>query len=541
MGVTVREMLENKYFSEYKLLAGRKGIERTIHAATVFDSPDGYRWFRGKELVLSTGYLFVNNTELLREVIVYLNSRNVAGMAIKTSRYLSRIPDEIIELADDLNFPIIEVPYREAWIDIISQINSIAINRFLTSVIEKHLLKDIPLKPYSLKKKVDDILVSMYHEINVPVSVLNLVDKTIFTYPLGFQPDERILSYNPAEEYGFSHRVDVISDKPNVFRYTDLESPDNGSWLVMTITIKGLTISKVIVWEGHTEMDYYNLFSLKIAIALLYELYEHIYSMNFIEGRYYDEFLYSLINGEIENKQKLIGYTENFLNFNLNLDSSFLCVCIKQKEGKPSLFNERERMFNTVFYKLPGYQSILGVIDDNTLAILYDTEKFTKPVDDIKREVSVILEELDYILPKRGFKAGIGEPAVTVMHSKRSFMESKKAIEIGSYLYPERNIVTFSELGPFGVLRYEDVEKKNFGSSFNVLEPLLKEEDGKELIETLKVYLENGSNCNKAAAKLYIHSNTVRYRVAKIQEICNIDLDDYIERLKLEITLRFIE
>lgn len=71
MGVTVKEMLENKYFSEYKLLAGNKGLDRTIHAATVFDSPDGYRWFRGKELVLSTGYLFVNNTELLREVIVF--------------------------------------------------------------------------------------------------------------------------------------------------------------------------------------------------------------------------------------------------------------------------------------------------------------------------------------------------------------------------------------------------------------------------------------------------------------------------------------
>ena len=288
-------------------------------------------------------------------------------------------------------------------------------------------------------------------------------------------------------------------------------------------------------------MDYYNLFSLKIAIALLYELYEHIYSMNFIEGRYYDEFLYSLINGELENKQKLISCTENFLNFNLNLDSSFLCVCIKQKEGKPSLFNERERMYNTVFYKLPSNQSILGVIDDNTLAILYDTAKFIDPVEDIKKEIATILDELNYILPKRSFKAGIGEPAATVLHSKRSFMESKKAIEIGSYLYPEKSSVTFRELGPFGVLRYEDVEKKNFGSSFNVLEPLLKEEDGKELIETLKAYLENGSNCNKAAAKLYIHSNTVRYRVAKIQELCNIDLDDYVERLKLEITLRFVE
>jgi purine catabolism regulator len=119
-------------------------------------------------------------------------------------------------------------------------------------------------------------------------------------------------------------------------------------------------------------------------------------------------------------------------------------------------------------------------------------------------------------------------------------MEARKAIEIGSYIYPDKDVISFYDLGPFGVLRFEDVERKNFGSGFNSLEPLMKEEDGKELIETLKVYFESGSNCNKAASKLFIHSNTVRYRINKIQELCKIDLEDYIERLKLEISLRFL-
>ena len=540
MGVTVREMLGNKYFADFKLLAGKNGQDNVIHAATVFDSPDGYKWFRGKEFVLSTGYLFVENVELFKEVIIFLSSKNVAGMGIKTTRYLNRIPDEILELGNSLDFPIIEVPYREAWIDIISQINSIAINRFLTAVIEKNILKDTPLRPYSLKKKVDEILISIFNEINVPVSVLNLVDKTIFTYPMGFVPDDKLLSYNSVEEYIFSHRVDIVSDKPNIFRYTDLEDHSNGSWLIMPITVKGLTISKVIVWENGTEMDYFNLFSLKVAIALLFGLYEHIYSMNFIEGRYYDEFINSLINGELENKQKIVGSTANFLNFSLNLDSSFVCVCIRQKEGKASLFTERERMYNTVFYKLSVSDLILGITDDNTIVLLYDSSSREDINNQLRQEVQWILEELNYILPKRGFKAGIGDVSFSITNTRKSYMEARKAIEIGSYIYPDRDVISFYDLGPFGVLRFEDVERKNFGSGFNSLEPLMKEEDGKELIETLKAYFESGSNCNKAASKLFIHSNTVRYRINKIQELCNIDLDDYIERLKLEISLRFL-
>ena len=70
---------------------------------------------------------------------------------------------------------------------------------------------------------------------------------------------------------------------------------------------------------------------------------------------------------------------------------------------------------------------------------------------------------------------------------------------------------------------------------------MLKEPDGEELIDTLKVYLESESNSNIAAKKLFIHSNTVRYRIAKIQQICGIDLEDPMERLKIEISLKFID
>lgn len=541
MGVTIKEMMNDKYFANYKLIAGSTGVDRVIHAATVVDSPDGHTWFRGKEFVLSTGYLFINNTKLFKEVIIFLNMKNVAGIGIKTSRYLKTIPEEIIELANSLGFPLIEIPFDEAWIDVISEINSIAINRFITGVIEKTILKDIPLRPYNLKKKVDDILICINNEIKVPVSVMNLVDKTIFTYPASYIPKEECISFNPTEEFNFSFRKDIICDKPNIYRYTDLENKENGSWLVLPVIIKGLTISKVIIWEKNVEIDYYSLFSLKVGIALLYEVYEHIYSINSIEGRYYDEFLISLINNELDTKQKLRTSITNFLNFSLNIDNSFICVNIRQNTGNQSLYKERERLFNTVLYKLPNMECIFGISDDNTILILYDATKFKDIYGELKTKLKNILEELEYILPNRGFKVGIGDVVETILKTNKSFMEAKKAIEIGSYLYPNQHITTFDDLGPFGVLRIEDIERKSFGSSFNKIDPLLKEENSVELIETLKVYLESNSNCNKAASKLFVHSNTVRYRINKIQELCNIDLENYVERLKIEITLKFLE
>jgi purine catabolism regulator len=540
MGVTVNEMMSDRFFSDYKFIAGRSGGNRVIHAATVFDAPDGYKWFRGKELVLSTGFLFVDNMELFKEIIRFLNSKNVAGMGIKTSRYLHSIPQEIINLADSLNFPLIEIPGDVAWIDIISQINSIAINRFINSVIERTILKDTPLKPYNLKKKVDEILTCLENEIKAPISVLNLVDKTIFTTPSTFKPSVNRINFEPIEEYDFSYRRDVISDKPKIFRFTDLESVHRDSWLVIPITIKGLTISKIIIWEKDVEIDYYSMFSVKVSIALLYELYEHIYSMNNIEGKYYDEFLSSLVNGELNTKQKIRSAISNFLNFSLNIDSSFICICVLQDKEDRSLYEERERLFNNVLYKLPNSKCIFGIIDDNTILILYDISRFKDVLSECRSEMIKLLKELDHLFPEREFRIGIGDVIDNIVMTKRSFMEAKKAIEIGSYLYPKLRTIAFYDLGPFGVLTLENVESKKFGSSIDKIKPLLQEENSKELIETLKVYLESNLNYKQAANKLFIHNNTVRYRINKIEELCNIDLNDYIERLKIEILLRFL-
>lgn len=216
MSITIKEMLDDKYFQGFKLIAGERGLGRLIHAATVFDSPDGYKWFKGKEFVLSTGYLFLNNTQLFSEVILFLKKHNAAGLGIKTDRYLKDIPEEIIELANEIDFPIIEVPYDEPWVDLISRINAIAINRFISSMIETVLLKDIPLRPFNLKKKVDEILICLFEDIQKPLSVLNLLDKTNFTFPSNYQPDEKYIHFQPAEDYDFSYRQDILFDKPNI-------------------------------------------------------------------------------------------------------------------------------------------------------------------------------------------------------------------------------------------------------------------------------------------------------------------------------------
>ena len=60
---------------------------------------------------------------------------------------------------------------------------------------------------------------------------------------------------------------------------------------------------------------------------------------------------------------------------------------------------------------------------------------------------------------------------------------------------------------------------------------------GKDLLETLKIYLLNERSLNKTADILFIHKNTVLNRMHKIKDLYPIDLDDPYERLYLSISL----
>ncbi|WP_406243270.1 PucR family transcriptional regulator [Tissierella carlieri] len=73
------------------------------------------------------------------------------------------------------------------------------------------------------------------------------------------------------------------------------------------------------------------------------------------------------------------------------------------------------------------------------------------------------------------------------------------------------------------------------------IKPLTLEEDGQELIITLKSFLECNQNYSLTAEKLFVHNNTVRYRINKIKNLIDMDSEDSVERLKIEIVLKFLK
>ncbi|NLL88158.1 MAG: PucR family transcriptional regulator [Firmicutes bacterium] len=85
--------------------------------------------------------------------------------------------------------------------------------------------------------------------------------------------------------------------------------------------------------------------------------------------------------------------------------------------------------------------------------------------------------------------------------------------------------------------------QKSLAYAHELLGDLVENDRNKktDFIQTLKIFLRHNCNLKKAAEELFIHYNTLRYRIAKIEEITGLNLDCAEQRFCLQVALRLLK
>jgi len=128
MSISVEKMLQFENFSDFKILAGSSGIKRKITSVSVMDAPDLHKWVKGGEFFLTTGYCMKDDPKEIEEMIIKINNLGASAFGIKLNRFIDVLPEKVIETANELAFPIIQIPLHFAFIDIINPVLITIIN-----------------------------------------------------------------------------------------------------------------------------------------------------------------------------------------------------------------------------------------------------------------------------------------------------------------------------------------------------------------------------------------------------------------------------
>ena len=140
--------------------------------------------------------------------------------------------------------------------------------------------------------------------------------------------------------------------------------------------------------------------------------------------------------------------------------------------------------------------------------------------------------------PKMELEFAVLREGKKMSELKSSVETCGKVMKMGKKLCPKKKIWDYEMMGPFAWLQIPEKELEQMLSEYL---DMMKDEKNVELLRTLKVYLENNMNFSVTAEKMYVHINTIRKRIDKLDRMLQIDWDSYISRLKIEILLQFLE
>lgn len=252
----------------------------------------------------------------------------------------------------------------------------------------------------------------------------------------------------------------------------------------------------------------------------------------------------------------LVAYKERFdkENFvkNLLLDN-LLLVDIYNRAKKLHIDVDARRVAFLIQASYEKDQSLMevmkqsGMIEETDFltavdekSIVYVTE--TQPKD---TQIQFILHAKDIVseLEKEGIqdiKIAIGNIADNIKDVSRSYKEAQIALDVSKIFYEDASVIAYNQLG-IGRLIYQlplPLCKMFIREVFGDYSPDSIDE---ETLSTIDKFFENNLNVSETSRQLFIHRNTLVYRLDKIQKNTNLDLRNFEDAIAFKIALMVVK
>jgi len=147
------------------------------------------------------------------------------------------------------------------------------------------------------------------------------------------------------------------------------------------------------------------------------------------------------------------------------------------------------------------------------------------------------------LFPDAVCTVGIGGPCREPTEIAGSYGQARRTIETILRLGRQGEVVAFEDLGILRVLlQVPDLtELRSFASEVLGALTCKDRQRGDELLATLACYFQENYSPQRTARRLFVHPNTVSYRINRIQEITGLRLDAYRDRLIAQVALEILD
>lgn len=519
LGITVEKILQLSTWSETRLIGGQQGVKRIVKHVNIMEVPDILDWVKDGEFLLTTAFAIKDDLEAQNSLIPRLAAKGLAGLAIKPGRYIKEIPKLMIQQAEELNFPLIELPFDKAFSELMNPIYGEIFHYshadFLDKSMATHeLLMEIVLQGGGL----DEIANSISSLIKNPVMIVNSFGEMLVA-----------ANWN----YPYQHSW-IFERKSGRFEIQEVNLKTKRFRLIsFPITAGQKNYGYILILETTRFLEQIDLISIERASTIAALEIINQQAITEVERRYLNEYLYDLLHDRLENIEIMLSRARD-LRLEPKKSYGVVVLYFVDESGK--------EMARQIIRRVEeGMKVIIGDWGSQLIILwpLFSQHKFRYLSQDTN-----FMQKLEFTnkyLEERDlhYYMGIGTSYQKFSQLAKSYQEASKAVKIARMMDKRNKFIFYENLGVYRL--FENIQRAELEQYMSELFDSLIQYDQRHqtgLIETLKTYFEVDGNLKKVAKNLYLHYNTVLYRMERIQEITGIDLRDWDSRLGLEIALK---
>ena len=183
-------------------------------------------------------------------------------------------------------------------------------------------------------------------------------------------------------------------------------------------------------------------------------------------------------------------------------------------------------------------KDFVTAVDENNVIVV---KEFSEA--DTVKEIERSAKSLEHFLLREGIRdirIAYGTVVQEIKEVSRSYKEAKMALDVGKIFFDERNIIAYSELG-IGRLIYQlpiPLCKMFIREIFGGKSP---DDFDEETLTTIYKFFENSLNVSETSRQLFIHRNTLVYRLDKLQKSTGLDLRVFEDAITFKIALMVVK
>lgn len=214
------------------------------------------------------------------------------------------------------------------------------------------------------------------------------------------------------------------------------------------------------------------------------------------------------------------------------IDQVFNRIGLNKEDYKVVVFRSNE--YQSIYTLLTkAYKDLIWAVQKNDVILIIDSDKLRGYDLD---EISKMLNE------KIECRIAISSRQKTSANLVDAYTQASKLIEIGTLYNPSYKIYYYEDYKTKLILSTIDRNILEEAIDIRIKRIVLHDKSSKtSYMDDLTTFFKANRNINKAAELLFIHKNSMYYRLSKIKELFNVDFNDNEDCFKVEISLRILD